>query len=94
MVGSLAENVRRSCWDEWADATCPTLTVLGRSGIITPQEADGMFRPRPHTVDVSIPGTGHDVRPEQPDVLRQVLKGFLSEVLAAAPAQSARVERA
>lgn len=73
---------------------CPTLTVLGQSGIITPQEADGMFRKRPHTVAVSIPGTGHDVHLEQPDVLRQVLQGFLSEVLAATPAQSARVERA
>ncbi|MFJ8852506.1 alpha/beta fold hydrolase [Streptomyces sp. NPDC102437] len=94
MVGSLAENARRSYWDEWAGVTCPTLTVLGQSGIITPQEADGMFRKRPHTVAVSIPGTGHDVHLEQPDVLRQVLQGFLTEVLAAPPAQSARVERA
>ncbi|MFF3957360.1 alpha/beta fold hydrolase [Streptomyces sp. NPDC001890] len=94
MVGSLAENVRRSYWDEWAGVACPTLTVLGQSGIITPQEADGMFRQRPHTVAVSIPGTGHDVHLERPDVLRQVLQGFLSEVLATAGGQSARVERA
>ncbi|MFB8035831.1 alpha/beta fold hydrolase [Streptomyces sp. NPDC056004] len=93
MVGSLAENVRRSYWDQWAGVACPTLTVLGQSGIITPQEADGMFRQRPHTVAVSIPGTGHDVHLEQPDVLRQVLQGFLSEVLAASPPQSARAER-
>ncbi|MFE7475152.1 hypothetical protein ACFU98_29115 [Streptomyces sp. NPDC057575] len=33
-----------------------------------------MFRQRPHTVAVCIPGTGHGVHLEQPDVLRQVLQ--------------------
>ncbi|MEU1714164.1 MULTISPECIES: hypothetical protein [Nocardiopsis] len=33
MVDSLAENARRSFWDEWTKIACPTLVVLGRSGI-------------------------------------------------------------
>lgn len=69
MVGSLAENAQRSFWDKWAKATCPTLAVLGQSGIIPPQEGDDMLRQRPDTVAVNIPETGHDVHLEQPDVL-------------------------
>ncbi|RSS45961.1 alpha/beta fold hydrolase [Streptomyces sp. WAC08241] len=80
MVGSLAENAQRSFWGEWSNVTCPSLVVLGQTGIIPPEEIDEMLRRRPETVALSVPGTGHDVHLERPDVLRHVLHGFLGDV--------------
>jgi pimeloyl-ACP methyl ester carboxylesterase len=80
MLASLAENARRSFWDEWAGITCPTLAIWGRRGIIPPQEIEGMLQRRPETVAMSIPGAGHDVHLEHPGVLRQALESFLEEV--------------
>ncbi|MET9604882.1 alpha/beta hydrolase [Streptomyces sp. NPDC006512] len=77
MVDSLAENARGPFWNEWATVGCPTLAVLGQSGIIPPREADDMLRRRPDTLAVSVPGTGHDVHLEQPDVLHRLLTEFL-----------------
>ncbi|MFE5480974.1 alpha/beta fold hydrolase [Streptomyces sp. NPDC056527] len=85
MVASLAENARRSFWDEWARVTCPVLAVLGQSGIIAPQESEAMLRRHPGTTAVSVPDTGHDVHLERPDVLRHLLREFL-DGLAAHPA--------
>ncbi|MFD7713177.1 alpha/beta fold hydrolase, partial [Streptomyces sp. NPDC059786] len=59
MVASLAENARRSWWDEWAAVTCPALAVLGQDGIIPAQEIDGMFRRRPGRTAVCVPRAGH-----------------------------------
>ncbi|MEU8526852.1 alpha/beta hydrolase [Streptomyces sp. NPDC048629] len=77
MVDSLAEITRRSFWEEWADVACPTLAVLGQSGIIAPEECDGMLRQRPATVSMSLPGTGHDLHLERPAVLHEALERFL-----------------
>jgi pimeloyl-ACP methyl ester carboxylesterase len=79
MVRSLAENSRRSFWDEWGHVTCPTLVVLAQSSIILPQEADDMLRQRPATMAVSIPRTGHDLHLEQPETLHTLLSDFLNE---------------
>ncbi|MER7900489.1 alpha/beta hydrolase [Streptomyces sp. NPDC096046] len=77
MVAALAENVRRSFWDEWRSITCPTLVVLGRSGIIPAHEAEAMLRQRPGTVALSVPEAGHDVHLEHPEVLQRVFQKFL-----------------
>lgn len=77
MIGSLAENARRSFWDEWAKITCPALVVLGQNGIVPAGETDEMFRHRPDTTALSIPGTGHDVHLERPDALHHALTQFL-----------------
>ncbi|MFF2012951.1 alpha/beta fold hydrolase [Streptomyces sp. NPDC058195] len=77
MVGSLAENARCGFWDQWTEVTCPTLVILGQSGIIPPREADRMLGDRPQTLAVSVPGAGHDVHLERPDVLRHLLAEFL-----------------
>lgn len=79
MVGSITENARRSFWDEWSAVTCPTLVVLAQDGFIPPQEVDGMLRRRPATVGVSVPGAGHDVHLEQPEILCDLISGFLDE---------------
>ncbi|MER5637896.1 alpha/beta hydrolase [Kitasatospora sp. NPDC002227] len=80
MVDSLAENAQRSFWDEWVRITCPVLVVLGQSGIIPPQESEAMLRREAATAAVSVPGAGHDVHLERPDVLQRLLEGFLAEV--------------
>jgi pimeloyl-ACP methyl ester carboxylesterase len=80
MVAALTENARRSFWDEWASITCPALVVLGQSGIVPAQETEAMLQQRPETVALSVPGAGHDVHLERPEVLHQVLREFLGQV--------------
>ena len=77
MVRSLAENAQRSFWHEWGQVTCPTLVVLAQSSFIPVHEADEMFRQRPATMAMSIPGTGHDLHLEQPEALHTALSDFL-----------------
>lgn len=79
MVDSLAENAQRSYWDEWVSITCPTLAVLGQSGIIAPEECGRMLQQRPETVAMSVPGTGHDLHLERPDILLEALERFLRD---------------
>lgn len=77
MARSLAEGARRSFWDEWRQVACPTLVVLAESGIIPFEEASEMTRTRPDAVMVQVPGAGHDVHLEAPDLLRTALTGFM-----------------
>ncbi|MEV6760042.1 alpha/beta hydrolase [Streptomyces sp. NPDC051105] len=81
MANSLAENAQRSYWDEWASITCPTLAVLGQSGIIAPEECGRMLQQRPGTVAMSVPGAGQDLHLEQPHTLRTVLEQFLRDTM-------------
>ncbi|VEI92784.1 Uncharacterised protein [Nocardiopsis dassonvillei] len=39
-----------------------------------------MFRLRPDTTAVSIPGTGHDVHLERTDTLRRIIQEFLRDI--------------
>ncbi|NUT26972.1 MAG: alpha/beta hydrolase [Streptomyces sp.] len=80
MVGSLAENARRSFWPEWGRITCPTLVVLAQSGIIPAQEADEMLGQGPATLSMSIPGTGHDLHLERPEALHTAVWDFLADL--------------
>ncbi|WP_306326277.1 alpha/beta fold hydrolase [Streptomyces venezuelae] len=84
MVRSLDEIATRSFWDEWAAITCPTLTVLGQGeqgGIISGAEYAEMVRLRPSLHGASLPGTGHDVHLERPDVLHRLIVDFLGQPL-------------
>ncbi|MEU4302653.1 alpha/beta hydrolase [Kitasatospora aureofaciens] len=80
MVASLAENARRSFWQEWEQVACPALLVLGQSSFIPVREVDEMLARRPGTLAASVPGTGHDVHLEQPEVLHRLLSEFLDGV--------------
>jgi pimeloyl-ACP methyl ester carboxylesterase len=80
MVDSLAENARCSYWEEWTRIACPTLVVLGQSGIIPAREIDDMLRLRPDAGAASVPGAGHDVHLERPDALGRVLEEFLGDL--------------
>ncbi|MFJ8015233.1 alpha/beta fold hydrolase [Streptomyces sp. NPDC096339] len=78
MVGSLEENARRSWWEEWERVACPALAVIGQNGIIDGPEAGEMLRRRPDTLAVSVPGAGHDVHLERPEVLGGLVAEFLA----------------
>ncbi|MFE9802895.1 alpha/beta fold hydrolase [Streptomyces goshikiensis] len=80
MVEALKENAQRSFWDQWTAITCPTLVILGQSGIISACEAEAMLQRRPGAVAVSVPEAGHDVHLEHPEILQQVLQEFLDQV--------------
>ncbi|MEV7862947.1 alpha/beta hydrolase [Streptomyces hirsutus] len=77
MVRSLAENAQRSFRHEWGQVACPTLVILAQASFIPAQEADEMLRQRPATMAMSIPGTGHDLHLEQPEILHTALANFL-----------------
>ncbi|MGH3376538.1 MAG: alpha/beta fold hydrolase [Actinoallomurus sp.] len=75
MVRSLEEDA--AFWDEWRQVACPALLVLAESGIIPSGEVREMARTRPDTVMARVPGAGHDVHLEAPDMWRTALTGFL-----------------
>ncbi|MFD0369469.1 alpha/beta fold hydrolase [Streptomyces sp. NPDC127114] len=85
MVASLAENAGRAWWEEWdaisdARPPVPVLAVLGQRGIIPDEEYDEMARRLPELRGVCVPGTGHDLHLEQPEVLHLLISGFLAEL--------------
>ncbi|MGW7067033.1 alpha/beta fold hydrolase [Streptomyces sp. NPDC054855] len=80
MVASLAENARRSFWDQWQKIACPVLAVLGRSGIIPPPEAEAMLQQHPGATAACIPGAGHDLHLEHPLALRYLIQNFVDEL--------------
>ncbi|MEU5214975.1 alpha/beta hydrolase [Streptomyces sp. NPDC020807] len=81
MVDSLAENARRSFWEEWSRITCPTLALLGQSGFVPSAEIDEMLRRRPGTEAASFPGAGHDVHLERPEAVGRLIGSFLDGVV-------------
>ncbi|WP_225823591.1 alpha/beta fold hydrolase [Streptomyces naphthomycinicus] len=80
MVAALAENAVRSSRPAWRQVGCPTLVVLAQSGIIPGPDVDAMLGQRPETLAVSLPGTGHDLHLERPEVLHGLLETFLADV--------------
>ncbi|MFJ7957146.1 alpha/beta fold hydrolase [Streptomyces sp. NPDC096319] len=77
MERSLDENSRRAFWDEWAAVDCPALVVLGQGGIISRDEYAEMVRLRPALHGLSLPGAGHDVHLERPEVLGTAILDFV-----------------
>lgn len=84
MVASLAENAGRpgGWWEEWAavDASLPLLAVVGENGIIGAAEYAEMARLRPGLRGACLPGAGHDLHLERPDVLHRLIAEFLDEM--------------
>jgi pimeloyl-ACP methyl ester carboxylesterase len=52
--------------------------VFARSSLIPGADIDAMLARRPPTVAVSVPGTGHDLHMERPEILHELLEGFLA----------------
>lgn len=85
MVRSLAENTLptgRAWWEEWAAIRVPVLAVLGEKGIIGTEEYDEMARLKADRLrGVCLPGTGHDLHLERPELLHTLVTDFLTDVL-------------
>ncbi|MGW4165027.1 alpha/beta fold hydrolase [Streptomyces sp. NPDC004788] len=80
LIASLAENTGRAWWEEWAAIHVPVLAVLGHNGIIPGDEYAEMARRQPERLRaVCVPGTGHDLHLERPDVLHSLVAEFLDE---------------
>jgi pimeloyl-ACP methyl ester carboxylesterase len=77
MVRSVLELSQRSFWREWCQVRCPTLVVLAESGIFSSEQAREMTRTRPGTVMANVPGAGHDVHLENPEMVRAAITDFL-----------------
>jgi pimeloyl-ACP methyl ester carboxylesterase len=77
MVRSVLELSQRSFWQEWHQVRCPTLVVLAESGIFSSEQAREMARTRPGTVVANVPGAGHDVHLENPEMVRAAITDFL-----------------
>ncbi|MFF8381113.1 alpha/beta fold hydrolase [Streptomyces sp. NPDC015661] len=77
MERSLHENARRDFREEWAAVTCPGLVVLGEGGIIGRDQYADMARARPGLRGVSLPGAGHDVHLERPELLGGLILDFV-----------------
>ncbi|MEV8624800.1 alpha/beta hydrolase [Streptomyces sp. NPDC051079] len=80
MVASLAENSGRDWWAEWAAIGVPLLSVIGEKGIVEGDEYDGMARLQPGLRGACLPGAGHDLHLERPDVLHELVARFLDEL--------------
>jgi pimeloyl-ACP methyl ester carboxylesterase len=78
MVRSVLEPSRRSFWREWDQVRCPTLVVMAESGFISAEEAREMTRTRPGIVMVNVPGAGHDVHLENPEMVRTAITDFVT----------------
>ncbi|MEU7026766.1 alpha/beta hydrolase [Streptomyces sp. NPDC046275] len=83
MVASLAENTRPDhpgWWREWAAIRVPVLSVLGENGIIAGEEYAEMARLQPGRLHgVGLPGAGHDLHLERPELLHSLVRAFLAE---------------
>jgi pimeloyl-ACP methyl ester carboxylesterase len=77
IVRSVREHAERSFWTEWKQVRCPTLIVLAESGIFSAEKAQEMMRARPSTAMVTVPGAGHDVHLEKPNLVRAAIRRFL-----------------
>ncbi|MFI8824070.1 alpha/beta fold hydrolase [Streptomyces sp. NPDC053431] len=79
MAASLAENAGRDRWEEWAAIGVPVLAVLGQHGFVADEEYAEMARQLPGLRGVCLPGTGHDLHLERPEVLHRLVTEFLAE---------------
>ncbi|MFD8922463.1 alpha/beta fold hydrolase [Streptomyces sp. NPDC059569] len=79
MVACVAENARRSFWEEWSRVRCPTLVVRGASGSMPEAEATEMRVRRPGTEVRVIPSAAHDVHLDQPGALHEAIAAFLGQ---------------
>ncbi|MEU7020770.1 alpha/beta hydrolase [Streptomyces sp. NPDC046203] len=81
LAAALAENSGRDRWEEWAAIGVPVLAVLGRRGIVSTEQYDGMAERQPARLHgVGIPDAGHDPHLEQPGVLHAAIRDFLSGI--------------
>jgi hypothetical protein len=70
---------------------CPTLVVIGQTGVMSTERAHQMLARRPQTLAASI--LGHDLHLERPAMLAGLVRDFLVETDHAPPATGQAVRR-
>ncbi|MFI2433061.1 alpha/beta fold hydrolase [Streptomyces sp. NPDC018693] len=79
MTASVAELAHRNYWRKWDDVICPALVVRGDDGDMCPEEATSMASRRPGDTTLRVVrGAGHDVHLDRPELLHEVIDGFLT----------------
>ncbi|HEX4438106.1 MAG TPA: alpha/beta hydrolase [Solirubrobacteraceae bacterium] len=77
MVAIAAALGERSWWPEWRQIRCPTLIVVGESGVISASHAEAMATAIGPARVVSIAGAGHDVHLDASEAWYEALEAFL-----------------
>lgn len=76
---SVAEGLASDLWAEWRSITVPTLLVRGEKSKDLPREIfDRMLAENPRVRGVEIPGSGHWIHADQPDLFIETLRGFFA----------------
>ncbi|GGM44594.1 alpha/beta hydrolase [Longimycelium tulufanense] len=81
-AGIAAEWGERPFWSFVDDLRCPLLLIEGQNGIVPSGQMAEMARRAPDARHIVVPGAGHLVHDEEPDIYRGAVSAFLSEVLA------------
>ena len=70
-MGDLAS---KTYWSQWRSIRCPTLVVLGEHGIYPAGHGEELLSQLPEAVVVTIPGAGHDVHLDAPQLWIKALR--------------------
>ncbi|MCY1140383.1 alpha/beta hydrolase [Actinoplanes sp. Pm04-4] len=74
MKAAIAEVAATARWTEWASLTMPTLLIRGENGTMPDAEVERMAPDRL----VVVPGAGHDVHLDAPEVTARLVVDFVS----------------
>jgi pimeloyl-ACP methyl ester carboxylesterase len=77
----IKEAVAEDCWDAWSRITCPTLIVRGaESDQLRSEELCLMLTELAAARSAEVPGAGHELHLEEPDLWRAVVTAFLEDM--------------
>jgi pimeloyl-ACP methyl ester carboxylesterase len=67
-------------WERLASISCPTLLLRGEESVLLSADTAGQITAAiPDATLVEIPGAGHSIHSEAPDLFREAVVGFLGE---------------
>ena len=70
----------KQVWERLASISCPTLVLRGEESDLLSSEAAGQITAAiPNATLVEIPGAGHSIHSDAPDLFRDAVLGFLEE---------------
>jgi esterase len=70
----------KQVWERLASISCPTLVLRGEESNLLSSEAAGRITAAiPNATLVEIPGAGHSIHSDAPDLFREAVLGFLEE---------------
>jgi pimeloyl-ACP methyl ester carboxylesterase len=78
MVATAAALGERSWWPQWREICCPTLIVVGASGVVSPARAEQMAAAIGQARVARIAAAGHDIHLDAPEAWAEALEAFLA----------------